>query len=101
MRRVDVLPSTNYKARMFRVGVLKVFDSYSFMTMSLDKLAKIYNVKNKTLYPYEHFKDENSYNNKLGSLSIQDFRSSLTTKFQPKQMPIALIFLIVGKQVKN
>ena len=33
----------------------------------------------KTLYPYEYFKDENSYNNKLGNLSIQDFRSSLTT----------------------
>ena len=34
----------------------------------------------KTLYPYEYFTDENSYNNKLGNLSIQDFRSSLTTK---------------------
>ena len=48
--------------------------------MPLDKMAKVYNVKNKTLYPYEYFKDENSYNNKLGNLSIQDFRSSLTTK---------------------
>ena len=48
--------------------------------MSLDKVAKVYNIKNKTLYPYEYFKDENSYNNKLGNLSIQDFRSSLTTK---------------------
>ena len=48
--------------------------------MSLDKIAKVYNIKDKTLYPYEYFKDENSYNTKLGSLSIQDFRSSLTTK---------------------
>ena len=48
--------------------------------MSLDKIANVYNIKNKTLYPYEYFKDENSYNNKLGNLSIQDFRSSLTTK---------------------
>ena len=48
--------------------------------MSFDKMAKVYNVKNKTLYPYEYFKDEKSYNNKLGNLSIQDFRSSLTTK---------------------
>ena len=79
-RRVDILPSTNGKARMFRVGVLKFLDSYSFFTMSLDKMATVYNVKSKTLYPYEYFKDENSYNNKLGNLSIQDFRSSLTTK---------------------
>ena len=48
--------------------------------MSPDKMAKVYNVKNKTLYPYEYFKNENSYNNKLGNLSIQDLRSSLTTK---------------------
>ena len=48
--------------------------------MFLDKMAKVYKVKNKTLYPYEYFKDENSYNNKLRNLSIQDFRSSLTTK---------------------
>ena len=79
-RRIDILPSTKGKARMFRVGVLKFIDSYSFLTMSLDKMAKICNVKNKTLYLYEYFKDENSYNNKLGNLSIQDFRSSLTTK---------------------
>ena len=78
-RRVGILPSTNGKARMLRVGILKFIDSYSFLTMSLDKIAKVYNIK-KTLYPYEHFKDENSYNNKLGNLSIQDFRSSLTTR---------------------
>ena len=65
---------------MFRVGVLKFIDSYSFLTMSLDKMAKVYNVKNRTLYHFEYFKDESSYNNKLGNLSIQDFRSSLTTK---------------------
>ena len=65
---------------MFRVGILKFIDSYSFLTMSLYKIAKVYNIKNKMLYPYEYFKDENSYNNKRGNLSIQDFRSSLTTK---------------------
>ena len=79
-RRIDILPSTNGKARMFRVGILKFIDSYCFLTMSPDKIAKVYNIKNKTLYPYEYFKDENSYNNKLGNLSIQDLRSSLTTK---------------------
>ena len=48
--------------------------------MSLDKIGNVYNIKNKTFYPYEYFKDGNSHNNKLGNLSIQDFRSSLTTK---------------------
>ena len=65
---------------MFKVGILKFLDSYSFLTMSLDKIAKVYNIRNKTLYPYEYFKDGNSYNNKLDNLSIQYFRSALTTK---------------------
>ena len=78
--RVDVLPSTNGKARMFRVGILKFIDSYNFMTVSLDKIASVYQVKSKTFYPYEYLKDENSYINKLGNLSIGDLRSSLTTK---------------------
>ena len=79
-RRIDILASTNGKARMFRVGILKFIDSYSFLTMSLDKMAKVYNVKNKILFPYEYFEYENSYNNKLGNLSSQDFRASLITK---------------------
>ena len=79
-RRVDVLPITNGKAGMFRVGILKFIDSYNFMAMSLDKIANVYQVKSKTIYAYEYFKDENSYKNKLGNLSIEDFRSSLTAK---------------------
>ena len=79
-RRIDILPSTNGKARMFRVGILKFIDIYSFLTTSLDKIAKVYNIKNKTLYLYEYFKDEISYNNTLGNLSIQQLRSSLTIK---------------------
>ena len=59
-RRLDVLPSTNGKARIFRVGILKFIDSYNFMIMSLDKMTNVYQVKSKTLYPYEYFKDEKS-----------------------------------------
>ena len=44
-RRIDILPISNGKARMFRVDILKFIDSYSFFTMSLDKIAKVYNVK--------------------------------------------------------
>ena len=50
------------------------------MTMSLDEIANVYQVKSKTLYLYEYFKDENSYNNILCNLSIENFRSSLTAK---------------------
>ena len=48
------------------------------MTMSLDKMANVYDIKSKTLYPFEYFKDANSCNNILGNLSIEHFRSSLT-----------------------
>ena len=47
LKRVDVLPSTNSKARMFGVGILKSKDSYSFITMSLDKMANVYGIKVK------------------------------------------------------
>ena len=50
---------------MLTVGILKFIDSYNFMTMSLDKMANVYQVKSKTIYPYEYFKDENSYNKKF------------------------------------
>ena len=50
------------------------------MTVFLDKIDNVYGIKSKTLYPYEYFKDENSYENILENLSKQDFRSSLTNK---------------------
>ena len=50
-------------------------------------MANIYQNKSKTLYPYEYFKNENSYNNKLGNLLIEDFRSSLTAK-RPTQADV-------------
>ena len=48
----------NGKASTFRVGILKLIDSYNFMKMSLDKIANVYQVKSKTLPAYEYFKDE-------------------------------------------
>ena len=59
---------------MFTVGILKFIDSYNFLTMSLDKMANVYQVKIQTLYLYEYFKDENSYNKNLCNLSTTDFR---------------------------
>ena len=55
-RRVDILPSTNGKSRTFRVGILKYIDSYSFLTMSLDKIAKLYNKNIKHYIPMNTLK---------------------------------------------
>ena len=79
-RGVVVLLNTDRKARMFRVAIVNFTKSYRFTTMSRDKMANVYGFKSKTLYLYKYFKDENSYNNILGYLSIADFRSSLTNK---------------------
>ena len=51
------------------------------MTMSLDKMANVYDIKSKTLYPYEYFKDANSCNIILANLSIEHFGSPLTNNF--------------------
>ena len=40
---------------MFSIGCLKFLDSYNFIAMPLDQMAKIYGCKTKTLYPYEYF----------------------------------------------
>ena len=41
--------------------------------MSLDKMANVYQLKSKTLYPYEYFKNEKSYNIKVCNLSMKAF----------------------------
>ena len=86
---------------MFRVGILKFIDSYKFITMSLDKVAIVYQVNSKTLYPFEYFKNGNSYNEKLGNLSIEGFRSSLTFQLPTQADLLTLIILIAWRQVKN
>ena len=40
---------------MFSNGGLKFLDSYNFLAMPLDQMAKIYGCKTKTIYPYEYF----------------------------------------------
>ena len=59
------------------------------MTMPLDKMTKVYQVKSKKLYPCEYFKNENTYNNMLGNMTIEDFRPSLK-----KLPPLKLMSLI-------
>ena len=52
-RKVDNIPLAAGKSKMFSIGCLKFLDSYNFLAMPLDQMAKIYGCKTKTLHPYE------------------------------------------------
>ena len=69
---------------MFSIGCLKFLDSYNFSAMPLDQMAKIYGCKTKTLYPYEYF-GLDSYNNLIGNLKKEDFKSSLHNKLPTQE----------------
>ena len=80
---------------MFSIGCLKFLDSYNFLAMPLDQMAKIYGCKTKTLYPYEYIGLDDydseaangskaTYQEVIGNLKIEDFKSSLHNKL-PKQ----------------
>ena len=47
-------------------------------------MAKIYGCKTKTLYPYEYF-GLDSYNNLIGNLKIEDFKSLLHNKLPTQE----------------
>ena len=72
---------------MFSIGCLKFLDSYNFLAMPLDQMAKIYGCKTKTLYPYEHFSlDE--YQEVIGNLNVEDFKSSLSNNLPTQEVDI-------------
>ena len=88
-RKVGNIPLAAGKSKMFSIGCLKFLDSYNFLAMPLDQMTKIYGCKTKTLYPYEYFGLESydskaasvskaTYNNLIGNLNIEDFKSSLS-----------------------
>ena len=52
--------------------------------MPLDQMAKIFGCKTKTLYPYEHF-GLDSYNEVIGNLNIENFKSSLSNKLPTRE----------------
>ena len=84
-RKVDNIPLAAGKSKMFRIVCLKFLDSYNFLAMPLDQMSKIYGCKTKTLYPYQYFGLESysskaTYNNLIGNLKIEDFKSSLHNK---------------------
>ena len=72
-RKVDNIPLAAGKSKMFTIGCLKFLDSYNFLAMPLDQMAKIYGCQTKTLYPYEHFSLD-SYDEVIGNLKIKDFK---------------------------
>ena len=51
-RKVDSIPLAAGKSKMYSIGCLNFIDSYNFLAMPLDEMAKIYGSKTKTLYPY-------------------------------------------------
>ena len=90
-RKVDNIPLAAGKSKMFSIGCLKFLDSYNFLAMPLDQMAKMYGCKTKTLYPYEYFGLDSlgtttkSYNNLIGNLKIEDFKSSLHNKLPTQE----------------
>ena len=55
--------------------------------MPLDQMAKIYGCKTKTLYPYENF-GLDSYDEVIGNVKIEDFKSSLANKLPTQEVDI-------------
>ena len=88
---MDNKPLAAGKSKMFSIGCPKFLDSYNFLAMPLDQMAKIYGCKTKTLYPYEYFGLDSlgtttkSYNNLIGNLKIEDFKSSLHNKLPTQE----------------
>ena len=83
-RNVDNIPLAADKSKMFSIGCLKFLDCYNFLAMPLDQMAKIYGCKTKTLYPYEYF-GLDSYDEVIGNLKIEDFKSSLSNKLPTQE----------------
>ena len=102
-RKVDNILVAAGKSKMFSIGCLKFLDSYNFLAMPLDQMAKIYGCKTKTLYPYEYFglddlgNTTKSYDSEaasgskatydilIGNLKIEDFKSSLHNKLPTQE----------------
>ena len=54
-RKLENIPLASGKSKIFSIACLKFLDSYNFLAMPLDQMAKLYSFKTKTFYPYEHF----------------------------------------------
>ena len=81
---------------MFSIGCFKFLDNCNFLAMPLDQMAKTYGCKTKTLYPYEYFgldtydseaadSSKTTYQEVIGNLKIEDFKSSLSIKLPTQE----------------
>ena len=86
-RKVHNIPIAAGKSLMLSIGCLKFLDSYNFLAVPLDQMAKIYGCKTKTLYPYEYF-GLDDYQEVICNLKIEDIKSSLHNKL-PTQEEVA------------
>ena len=102
-RKVDNIPLAAGKSNMFSIGCLQFLDSYNFLAMPLDQMAKIYGCKTKTLYPYGYFGLDDwgtttksydseaangskaTYQEVIGNLKIEDFKPSLLNKLPTQE----------------
>ena len=91
-RKVDNIPLAAGQSNMFTIGCLKFLDSYNFLAMPLDQMAKIYGCKTNPceLYPCEYFRLESysskaTHNDLIGNLKIEDFKSSLHNKLPTQE----------------
>ena len=95
-RKVDNIPLAAGKSKMFSIGCLKFIGSYNFLAMPPDQIAEIYGCKTKTLYPYEYFGldtydseaangSKATYQEVIGNLKIEDFKSSLSNKLPTQE----------------
>ena len=100
---MDNIPLAAGKSKMFSIGCLKFLDSYNFLAMPPDQMAKIYGCKTKTLYPYEYLGldawgtttksydsetasgSKATYDEVIGNLKIEDFKSSLSNKLPTQE----------------
>ena len=84
-RKVDNIPLASGKSKMFCIGCLKFLDSYNFLAIPHDQLAKIYGCRTKTLYPYEYF-GLDLYDEVIGNLKAEDIKSSLSNKLPTQEV---------------
>ena len=83
-RKVDNIPLAAGKSEIFSTGCIKFLDSYNFLAMPLDQMAKIYHFKTETLYPYDVF-GLDSYNEVIGNLNKEGFKSSQSNKLPTQE----------------
>ena len=78
-RKVDKVPLAAGKSKMLSIVCPQLLNSFNFLAMPLDQMAKVYHCKTKTLYPYEHF-GLDDYDHFKGNLNIENIRTSLSNK---------------------